>query len=429
TFSFDLFCSSSKLLKTFSGHTSYVNSIDYSIFNDCQYICSGSRDNTVRVWDVKTAKQIKEFNGHSHFVYCAKFSPYHYYYCGLNHLRPTVCSSSQDKTIRFWDFETSKEFQVLNGHTGWVSGITFSPFNNGRYLCSTSSDKTVRLWDVETYKALHIFNGHKGAVWCVDFSPLLNYNSNKSNSTGVIGGNGYTFCSGSYDNTICLWDIETAKECSVFKGHEHVVGSVKYSPYETNILCSGSGDRSIRLWDLRSKKEIQIFRGHTNEIWAVEYAPFVLTKDSSCGKILCSGARDNTIRFWDIRINKQMHAIKGIEGDNGILAIQFLSLEKKDKSVDGNDYCVNLYYEYKTLNSFVQNTTKIVGVNVSSPLIIEKVTKMYWKKCKTPSFIEINEIIETFNEIILAIHEGRKKKKFLRINEITVEHVNGDSDL
>ncbi|ETO34717.1 hypothetical protein RFI_02373, partial [Reticulomyxa filosa] len=50
-FNFDLFRSSSKLINTFTGHTSSVFSIDCSTFDDCQFICSGSADGTVRVWD------------------------------------------------------------------------------------------------------------------------------------------------------------------------------------------------------------------------------------------------------------------------------------------------------------------------------------------------------------------------------------------
>ncbi|ETO36104.1 WD-repeat protein, partial [Reticulomyxa filosa] len=76
---FDTFRSSSKLLKTFTGHTSYVRGIDYSTFDDCQFICSGSHDKTVRVWDVDKSKQIQSFNGHSDSVYCVKFSSYHYH--------------------------------------------------------------------------------------------------------------------------------------------------------------------------------------------------------------------------------------------------------------------------------------------------------------------------------------------------------------
>ncbi|ETO07597.1 WD40 domain-containing protein, partial [Reticulomyxa filosa] len=64
-FIFDTFCSLSKLLKTFNAHKDCVNSIDYSIFNGGQFICSGSGDKTVNVWDVETNEKIQSFNGHS----------------------------------------------------------------------------------------------------------------------------------------------------------------------------------------------------------------------------------------------------------------------------------------------------------------------------------------------------------------------------
>ncbi|ETO18329.1 hypothetical protein RFI_18948, partial [Reticulomyxa filosa] len=221
-FMFDTFRSSSKLINIFTGHTDYVWSIDYSTFDDCQFICSGSEDNTVHVYDIDKNKQIQSFNKHSSSVYCVKFSSYHYH----NNHQNVICSSSYDKTIRFWDFKHNKQLQMFNGHTHCVCGIEFSPFNGGRYLCSGSYDKTIRLWDVETSKLLHVFNGHKYAVWCVDISPLQNNNNN--NNIGVIGGNGYTICSGSFDETIRIWDIETTKQFNVFKGHTHFVRSVKY---------------------------------------------------------------------------------------------------------------------------------------------------------------------------------------------------------
>ncbi|ETO00082.1 protein kinase, partial [Reticulomyxa filosa] len=119
------------------------------------------------------------------------------------------------------------QLQIFNGHTNGVYGIKFSPFNGCRYLCSGSGDNTIRLWNVETPKSLHIFNGHKRTVWCIDISPLQsnNNNDNKMNNIGVIGGNGYTICSGSWDNTIRTWDIETTKQLNIFKGHEHWIMS------------------------------------------------------------------------------------------------------------------------------------------------------------------------------------------------------------
>ncbi|ETO02169.1 Serine/Threonine protein kinase, partial [Reticulomyxa filosa] len=113
TFNFDLFRSSSKLIKTFTGHTGRVWGIDYSTFDDCQLICSGSVDRTVRVWDFENNKQIQSFNGHSRYVCSVKFSQYHYY----SHHRNVVCSSSYDKTIRFWDIKENQQLQIFNGHT------------------------------------------------------------------------------------------------------------------------------------------------------------------------------------------------------------------------------------------------------------------------------------------------------------------------
>ncbi|ETO36055.1 WD-40 repeat-containing protein, partial [Reticulomyxa filosa] len=92
-FMFDTFRSSSKLINTFNGHTKAVWSIDYSTFDNCQFICSGSTDETILVCDVDNNKQIQSFSGHSSEVYCVKFSSYHYH----NHRQYVICSSSFDK--------------------------------------------------------------------------------------------------------------------------------------------------------------------------------------------------------------------------------------------------------------------------------------------------------------------------------------------
>ncbi|ETO00289.1 WD-40 repeat protein [Reticulomyxa filosa] len=344
-FMLDSFCSSSKLISTFTGHTNIVWSIDRSIFDDSQLICSGSGDSTVRVWDIDTNKQIQLFDEHSASVYCVKFSPYHYY----NYHQYVICSSSNDETIRFWDIKDNKQLQIFNDHTLGVCGIEFSPFNGGRYLCSGSDDNTICLWDVETSKSLHVFNGHGDTVFCVDISPLQNnnnYNDNKMNNIGVIGGNGYTICSGSRDETIRIWDIETTKQLNVFNGHKECINSVKYGSNELlNAILSGSDDESIRLWDIRSGEQIQVFNGHSGSVMRVEYSPFVIKNSIGNSNVICSGSFDKTIRFWDIRSNKrELHVMKL---DERVTCLKFMKLKKKvnnNEKKSNSDSCVNLCY-------------------------------------------------------------------------------------
>ncbi|ETO07637.1 WD repeat-containing protein [Reticulomyxa filosa] len=346
----DSFSSSSKLINTFTGHTDPVLSIDFSVFDNNQLLCSASYDKTIRAWDVETNQQIQLFSGHAGPVCCVKFSPYHYH----NYHRNVICSSLGGKTIYFWDVKHNQQFQVFDEHNGWIGGIEFSPFNGGKYVCSGSWDKTIRLWDVETSKSLHIFKGHKNVVKCIDISPLQsNNNNNESNDIGVIGGNGYTICSGSCDNTIRIWDIETTKPLILFKGHENFVASVKYGSNELiNTILSGSWDKNARLWDIRSGQQIQIFNKHTNYVCAVEYSPFVIKNSDEIidgnSKVICSGSDDNTIRFWDIRSNKkELYIIKGHKKDDGICCLKFIELKKKVKNNEQNlknNGCINLFY-------------------------------------------------------------------------------------
>jgi WD40 repeat protein len=114
-----------------------------------------------------------------------------------------------------------------------VLSVSFSP--DGKTLASGSFDNSIKLWDITTGKEIRTLQGHSNFVDSVSFSP-----------------DGKTLASGSYDNTIKLWDITTGKEIRTLQGHSYSVNSVSFSP-DGKTLASGSVDTPVILWDVNFK--------------------------------------------------------------------------------------------------------------------------------------------------------------------------------
>lgn len=63
-------------------------------------------------------------------------------------MRSFLASGSRDKTIKVWDVKAEKCIATLVGHDNWVTDICFHP--NGKFLISVSDDKSMRVWDLTT---------------------------------------------------------------------------------------------------------------------------------------------------------------------------------------------------------------------------------------------------------------------------------------
>jgi WD40 repeat protein len=131
-------------------------------------ILSGSRDNTVRLWDANSGQALQT----------------------LRHDEGRILSWSEDDTARVWNANTGEGLRTLR-HEGVVRGAVFS--DDERRILSWSEDDTARVWHADTGDVLLTLR-HDGPVWGAGFS--------------VDG----RILSWSEDGTARLWDITDLPE-------------------------------------------------------------------------------------------------------------------------------------------------------------------------------------------------------------------------
>jgi len=190
------------------------------------------------------------------------------------------------------------QLSVLRGHEGSVVSVSYS--QDGVWIASGSWDNTVRIWDAESGEERAVLRGHEGPVCSVAFSP---------------GGDRIVSGSGSYeervDNTVRLWDARSGAELAVFRGHEWFVSSVVFSPDGRRIV-SGSYDRTVRVWDAESGAELAVLCENDHQVIGVDFSP---SRDQIVG-----GSMDDTVRVWDVGSGRELAVLRGHEGTvNGVV--------------------------------------------------------------------------------------------------------------
>ena len=116
------------------GHNNRVLSVSFS--PDGKQLASGSSDETIKVWEVSSGKEIDTLRGHKSVVFSVSFSPD----------GKQLASGSDDETIKVWELSSGKEIATLRGHNDSVWSVDFSP--DGKQLASGGNDKTRKVWDL-----------------------------------------------------------------------------------------------------------------------------------------------------------------------------------------------------------------------------------------------------------------------------------------
>ena len=248
-------------------------------FNNVAYSPGGksiatAAGNVIQLWITESGEEIGRLEGHSGDVRSVTFSPD----------GDRLLSGATDSTVRLWEISSLQEIGRLNGHRQAVNCVAFRPSSNS--ACSSSDDGTVRLWDLVSLHETAQFIGHGTAsVRSVAFSR-----------------DGERLLSGADDGTARLWVVSTQEEIARLTGHGGAVRSAAFSPDGTKAL-SGSFDQTVRLWDLTSQQEIALFSPDAGPVWSVAFSPGGNQALSSSGK--------GNLRLWDLTSQQEVGRLVG----------------------------------------------------------------------------------------------------------------------
>ena len=101
---------------------------------DGKTLAAAASDNSVRLFDVASGKEIRQFQGHEKPAKSLAFSPD----------GKILASASSDTTVRLWDTAGGKEIRKLEVGQGNVLSVAFSP--DGRTFASAGANRTVLVW-------------------------------------------------------------------------------------------------------------------------------------------------------------------------------------------------------------------------------------------------------------------------------------------
>lgn len=246
---------------SFKAHSSAVRSVQFN--QSGELLLSSSDDKSIKVWDVETTKFRASLAGHCNWVRSAKW-------CNRTSSSNTTSSHSatsslivsggDDKTVRLWDLRAGQQHvSQFNECQAHVTDVAFHP--SGYLVAASSADGSINIWDIRNSSLLqHYANAH-------------GYLNNNPIST----------------TTTTTHDTDTLYNGGA-KRRAGMVYSIAFGGGKGEWLLSGGDDGLVKVWDLQEGHLFYSIHGHRSACTAVSFSP-----DS---RSFASGGADLKLMLW-----------------------------------------------------------------------------------------------------------------------------------
>lgn len=301
--------SSGRTVRTFYGHNGGINGIGIS--PNGEYVASGSFDSDVRVWAIHNVLEITRFytdadpvgsldynpdgrrivavlaNGDViewHLDTRERFeldTPYSEYLTSVAYSGDgmSLVAGGDEGTIAIWNVrpndpdygEVVWESDELTQRT--VSSVDFSADSS---MVLASAGANVYVFDAGTGEAINTLT-YDADIAVAAFAPNNRY----------VAAGYYRAA-----NNLVMRDIFSGDEIQTFDGHNDGVLSLAFNT-EGDMLLSGSYDNSVRLWETGTGEMIRVFTGHSDRVTTVDF--------DAQSSLIVSGSNDMTVRLWSVQ--------------------------------------------------------------------------------------------------------------------------------
>lgn len=249
----------------------------YAIQFSGKWLVSGSRDQTIRVWDLETKRlRYPPLVGHEKSVLCLQFDP--------SPSEDIIISGSSDTSVILWRFSTGKMIhKIPNAHDDSVLNVKYDK----RYLVTCSKDMVIKVWNRRELVPTDpeypsVYKG--GNVTYPSYIIDTTYTSPSALEADIANGQ--------------IQKLAPYSLLMTLEGHLAAVNSIQITDDE---IVSASGDRLIKIWDIHNGTCKKTLVGHEKGIACVQFD----------GRRIISGSNDNTVRIYDHASGAEVACLQG----------------------------------------------------------------------------------------------------------------------